>query len=278
MLEKNMSDIVSFIENNIESKLSVDLISKIAGYSRRYTELIFKRYTGISLGRYIKIRKLTRAVYLLQYTSLKIIDISFRLSFDSPQSFSREFKKRFGVSPLTCRKKDAWDASLMMHPFTSSNEKGFFLDIVTMKPEIIHGFYISHVENIPFNKYESTYRWGVISKEMQIKRNPFRLFSVFMPDSLNYSQLRVQALVESTQQTETDSQLIFEGGLYASYYFEGTINEYSEFVAIIYSGGMKKNYLIKRKGCFVELFERFDYNSASPVIACFFYIPVIEDK
>ncbi|EPB0153674.1 helix-turn-helix domain-containing protein [Escherichia coli] len=90
----------------------------MSGYSRRYTEFLFKRHTGLSLGKYIKRRKLTRTAYLLRYTTSRVIDITFRLNFDSPQSFSREFKKMFGKSPVAFRNSEIWDISLMLPPLT----------------------------------------------------------------------------------------------------------------------------------------------------------------
>ncbi len=275
MLEKNIADVISFIEKNIELKLSIELISKVSGYSRRYTELLFKRYTDLPLGKYIKRRKLTRAAYLLRYTSARVIDIAYRLSFDSPQSFSREFKKMFDKSPVAFRNSETWDISLMLPPLTLKNQAGFFLEIITLKPEIIHGYYISYIENIPFDKNQSIYRWNIIGKEFLVKKMPFRVFSAFAPDSSNDTQLRVQALVESTQSPRSGSQFDFDGGLYASYYFKGTVKEYSDFVVFIYSKGINKTYHLRRNGYLIESIKQYKNEIDTPMITCVFYIPII---
>lgn len=275
MLEKNIADVIAFIEKNIELKLSIDLISKISGYSRRYTELLFKRHTGLSLGKYIKRRKLTRAAYLLRYTTSRVIDITFRLNFDSPQSFSREFKKMFGKSPVAFRNSEIWDISLMLPPLTLKGRTGFFLEIITLKPEIIHGYYISYIEQLPFDRNDSIYRWNIIGKEFSVKKIPFRVFSVFAPDSLNDTQLRVQALIESTQQSRSGSRFNFDGGLYASYYFKGTVKEYADFVVFIYSKGINKTYHLRNNACLIESIKQYKNEIDVPMIACVFYIPVV---
>ncbi|WP_407235232.1 helix-turn-helix domain-containing protein [Escherichia coli] len=85
--------IILWIEDNIESTIKIEDVATITGYCRRNVQLIFKRYVHISLGEYIRRRKIARAAALLKTSTLNLIDISIRLHFDSQQSFTREFKK-----------------------------------------------------------------------------------------------------------------------------------------------------------------------------------------
>ncbi len=51
--------ILSWIEENLESPLSLEKVSERSGYSKWHLQRMFKKETGHSLGHYIRSRKLT---------------------------------------------------------------------------------------------------------------------------------------------------------------------------------------------------------------------------
>ena len=53
--------ILSWIEDNLESPLSLEKVSERSGYSKWHLQRMFKKETGHSLGQYIRSRKLTCA-------------------------------------------------------------------------------------------------------------------------------------------------------------------------------------------------------------------------
>lgn len=83
--------ILEWIENHLEQRVSIEDITRLSGYSRRHIQQLFKKYTNISLGEYIRRRKLCRAAALVRLTSMSMLDIAILMSFDSRQSFSREY-------------------------------------------------------------------------------------------------------------------------------------------------------------------------------------------
>lgn len=93
-----LNAITQYIDDNLES-ISIDINALVdySGYSRRYLQLLFKENIGITLGKYIQLRRITRAAILLRFTNLKIVDISERLFYDSQQTFTREFKKTVDI-------------------------------------------------------------------------------------------------------------------------------------------------------------------------------------
>lgn len=97
------------IEKNLEERIDIEKLVVITGYSRRSLQDFFKEKCGVSIGKYIRQRKLSRSATLLKLTSQSVTDIAFRMGFDSVQSYSREFKKTFGVNPNNYRKADFWD-------------------------------------------------------------------------------------------------------------------------------------------------------------------------
>ncbi|WP_260952667.1 helix-turn-helix domain-containing protein [Serratia marcescens] len=100
-------DVIEWINENLEEQLHIERISAKSGYSKWHFQRIFKEETGISLGKYIRERKLSHAYQLLVNTDMSVIDISTSLGFTSQQVFSRTVKKELRRSPRDIRKNGA---------------------------------------------------------------------------------------------------------------------------------------------------------------------------
>ena len=86
--------ITQYIDDNLEKEsIKIDELVNYSGYSKRYLQLLFKSKIGVSVGKYIQLRRITRAATLLRFTNLSISNISARLLYDSQQTFTRDFKK-----------------------------------------------------------------------------------------------------------------------------------------------------------------------------------------
>ena len=96
-------DLVKWIDAHLEMELSVDIVAKRAGYSKWYLQRLFKLITGVSLGKYIRERRLNNAAEELCSTTELISAIALKYQFDSHQTFTRVFTRRFGSSPTVYR-------------------------------------------------------------------------------------------------------------------------------------------------------------------------------
>ncbi|AEB75129.1 helix-turn-helix transcriptional regulator [Clostridium botulinum] len=90
---------LDYIEMNLHEELTLDEISKVAGFSKFYFHRIFKREVGIALYDYIRKRRLTRAASVLLNTNTSIIDIALTYQFESQESFTRAFKSVYQLPP-----------------------------------------------------------------------------------------------------------------------------------------------------------------------------------
>lgn len=100
MLQENVvKDIIVWIEQNLDSRLSLDIIAEKSGYTKWHFQRLFKAYTGISLGKYVLARRLSCGAYALRITRSSLLDISLKYHFDSQQTFCRAFKNNL-ISPL----------------------------------------------------------------------------------------------------------------------------------------------------------------------------------
>lgn len=102
-----MIDIVNHIEDNLHSDLSVRSVSEYSGYSSHHFQKMFAAVTGLSLGSYIRRRRLTKAASKLRDSSERIIEIAIDSGFESQESFTRAFKSMFGANPNEYRKSDS---------------------------------------------------------------------------------------------------------------------------------------------------------------------------
>lgn len=101
--------VFDFIERNLDADLSVERLSQVAHFSKHHFHRQFSLYAGISVGKYIQLRRLKQASYQLAFDHrTRIIDIALSAGFDSPESFSRAFKHTFGQTPTQFRKHPAW--------------------------------------------------------------------------------------------------------------------------------------------------------------------------
>lgn len=100
-----VSNIVDWIDNNIEKPLQIKDVAEHAGYSIRHFQRIFSCYHGVSPRRYIRERRLNLAAQLLLNTDMSVYEICLKYGFSSQQAFTRMFTRLFRCSPALYRIK-----------------------------------------------------------------------------------------------------------------------------------------------------------------------------
>ncbi len=95
---------VRFIEEHLTEPLMVKDVADAAGYSLYHFSRTFNRMLGHSPYDYIMRRRLSEAAHLLMDSNRKIIDIALTFQFNNPETFSRAFRKMFGILPNQARK------------------------------------------------------------------------------------------------------------------------------------------------------------------------------
>ena len=93
------------INENLHKQLKLDSIAYIAGIDKYYLCREFKKVTSKTLMQYIIERRIERAIFYLQTTNKKILEISLDCGFEDSSNFNRYFKKATGVSPSLYRRK-----------------------------------------------------------------------------------------------------------------------------------------------------------------------------
>ncbi|MCM3666992.1 AraC family transcriptional regulator [Mesobacillus subterraneus] len=89
---------IDWIEANLKNKFSLNELSNYMGYSPYYCSFKFHQVTGISIRRYILLRRLYLSTEDLA-NNKKIIDVAFDYDYSSQEAYSRAFKNIFGINP-----------------------------------------------------------------------------------------------------------------------------------------------------------------------------------
>ncbi len=95
---------VDYIEENLEERMTIEQIAKQANASAYHFQRTFSILTNMSIGEYIRGRRLTKAAHELVSTETKIIDIALKFGYDTPEAFSKAFRRQHGIAPSEARK------------------------------------------------------------------------------------------------------------------------------------------------------------------------------
>ena len=100
-----LGEIISRLENNYTENWTIRKISKIASMAPSTLLPVFKKVTGYSPIEYLLLVRLSKAAELLQRTTKSISEISQICGFADSNYFSRQFRKRYNLSPREYRNR-----------------------------------------------------------------------------------------------------------------------------------------------------------------------------
>ena len=98
---------IDYIEDNITEELDYSDIATRAACSAFYFQRIFGALCGLTLGEYIRSRRLSLAGSDIVSTDEKVIDIAMKYGYSSPDSFTRAFTAFHGITPTEARQRKA---------------------------------------------------------------------------------------------------------------------------------------------------------------------------
>ena len=99
-----MRKMVSFVQSRCDEALSLRGIAAAGGVCRSRCCELFARHMGQSPIAYLNAYRLEKAFKLLHETRDSIADIAFASGFSNQSYFTRQFKSRFGTTPLRARR------------------------------------------------------------------------------------------------------------------------------------------------------------------------------
>jgi len=110
---QSVCKVILYIEQNYNRELTLEELSKVVSFSKYHFHRIFKSIVGVSLGEYIRTVRLQSTT--LQFkTNLKITQIAMNSGYETNASFSKAFKKHFGMTPKEFSQKEKVKKGLKM--------------------------------------------------------------------------------------------------------------------------------------------------------------------
>lgn len=95
----NIQRSIDYIEEHLTDNITYDEIAKISYSSTFHFQRVFSIFCGITMGEYIRKRRLSIAGKELATTDAKVIDVALKYGYESPDSFTKAFKQFHGVLP-----------------------------------------------------------------------------------------------------------------------------------------------------------------------------------
>lgn len=106
---KRFDAVLAYIETNLEGDLSVRVLSRIAHFSVFHFHRQFTAYVGVPVAQYVQLMRLRRAAHqLVGSPAQSVLETALSAGFESPEAFSRAFKRAFGMAPSAFAKAPSW--------------------------------------------------------------------------------------------------------------------------------------------------------------------------
>lgn len=268
-IQKITTEIISeYIDRNIECgyRISVREMADRSGYSLRHLQRIFMQETGISLGEYIRRRRLSHAALLLRLSRRSFRDIALSVGFDCQQSMNRAFKKSTNLTPTQYRFGAEWVLAPLYGKRNVTYEV-FGPEIVFLQPGTITGeeFQFYGKIAVPQNSHlanaylDSVFSHGKDRLWVVVKTSPV---------SHNRFHYKVSGTMEATEKKSRKS-LSWPAGKYMKVDFETTRETHATRTQHIYLNVLSEHGVVRAPGADLLMFHHKD-----DITICSLFIPI----
>jgi AraC family transcriptional regulator len=105
-----------YVESHLADSLTLDEIASVGGVSRFHMVRAFAEATGMSVMRYVRARRLTKAARALARGAPDILTLALEADYGSHEAFTRAFRDHFGVTPEQVRAATCLDKLKLQEP------------------------------------------------------------------------------------------------------------------------------------------------------------------
>ncbi|QAA32883.1 AraC family transcriptional regulator [Clostridium manihotivorum] len=95
----DLQSVLQYIEENLNKNIRIIDLANMINTSEKYFITLFKRNVGVPPLQYVNELRMNRAKKLLYIGSYSIKQIANILGYPDPYSFSKAFKKKYGIAP-----------------------------------------------------------------------------------------------------------------------------------------------------------------------------------
>ena len=95
---------LDYIDAHLTEELDISAAAREAACSPFYFQRLFGILCGMSLGEYVRSRRLAEAGRDLAARNITVLDTALKYGYESPESFARAFQRFHGVTPSEVRR------------------------------------------------------------------------------------------------------------------------------------------------------------------------------
>ena len=97
--KQTSNQVIDYINSNLHRPLQLNVIADRINMSQRQLLRIMSSILKEPLYSYITRQRMERAIQYMQTEQISQKELADLVGYDNPQSFSKAFKKQFGISP-----------------------------------------------------------------------------------------------------------------------------------------------------------------------------------
>lgn len=204
---------IDYIEQNLTKELDIGKIAKKAALSSFYYQRIFGAMCGMTVGEYIRERRMTLAAQELAGSDCKVIDIALKYGYDSPDSFTKAFQRFHGITPAQAREKGVNLRSLAPLHIKITLEGGTMLDYKIVEKAAFTVVGIKKSFNSETSYKEIPKFWGEWTSDMKGLKGMFGVCSDM--DGTNFDYWIADLYMPWEEYPQECSTYQIPGGLWA---------------------------------------------------------------
>jgi AraC family transcriptional regulator len=97
---------LAHVDAHLDQPLDAATLADTAALSRHHFHRVFLAYLGVSVGRYVTLRRLQRACALLASGPEKVLEVALAVGYDSAQALAKALRREFDTTATAVRRGD----------------------------------------------------------------------------------------------------------------------------------------------------------------------------
>lgn len=97
---------MDYIESHLYDEIDYNELERITGTSVYHFRRMFSFLSGMTLGEYVRNRRLSNATFDLLHEGMSVTETAFKYGYESVDGFSRAFREWSGINPSEVKKKN----------------------------------------------------------------------------------------------------------------------------------------------------------------------------
>ena len=118
-IENKLKAIENYIDINLDKAINIRKLASRNNISQNYLAQMFRKKNAMTLQRYILMRRIDKAKFLLSGSDMPVKEIGSNIGLPDPRHFNKTFRKATGQSPTSFRLKGK-----SLSPARSKNHPG----------------------------------------------------------------------------------------------------------------------------------------------------------